>query len=121
MNRTISTIVALTVALGGLLVAAPAQASQDWPSPPSSIVLTHVEGSMSTGWYIAGTRYHVPVFFTLPRIGLIRNVTCADDETGACEATWLRFYRSLAAFRDAEQPAPVVPLVLHHHSGPVAR
>lgn len=102
MNRTVSALVTLTVALGGLLVAAPAQASQDWPSPPSSIVLTHVEGSMSTGWYVAGTRYDLPVFFTLPRIGVIRNVTCATDATGTCEASWTRFYRELALFRDAE-------------------
>ena len=57
---------------------------------------------MSTGWYIAGARYDVPVFFTLPRIGLIRNVTCGEDTTGTCDASWTRFYRELALFRDAE-------------------
>jgi hypothetical protein len=102
MNRIAAVLVTLSVAFGGLLVAGPAQASQDWPSPPSSIVLTHVEGSMSTGWYVAGTRYDLPVFFTLPRIGVIRNVTCATDATGTCEASWTRFYRELALFRDAE-------------------
>lgn len=95
---------AITVAafVASLLAAAPAQASQDWPSPPSSIVLSHVEGSMSTGWYVEGTRYGVPVFTTFPRIGVIRNQTCATDVTGACEAAWTRFYRELALFRDAE-------------------
>ena len=102
MNRITAALVTLTVALGGLLVPAPAKASQDWPSQPSSIVLTHVEGSMSTGWYIADTRYDLPVYFTLPRIGVIRNVTCATDATCVCDASWTRFYRELALFRDAE-------------------
>lgn len=57
---------------------------------------------MSTGWYVEGTRYGVPVFSTFPRIGVIRNQTCVADTTGACEAAWTRFYRELAQFRDAE-------------------
>lgn len=102
MRKTLALVVTVAAVVASLLAATPAQASQDWPSPPSSIVLTHVEGSMSTGWYIAGTRYDLPVYFTLPRIGVIRNVTCATDATGSCEVSWTRFYRELALFRDAE-------------------
>ena len=102
MNRLASLVAALALAVGAMLTAAPAQASQDWPSPPSSIVLTHVEGSMSTGWYVEGSRYGVPVFTTFPRIGIIRNQVCAVDLSGACEAAWTRFYRDLALFRDSE-------------------
>lgn len=100
MNRIASLVAALALVVTPVLVGSPASA-QDWVQPPSSIELSHVDGSMAMGWYIEGTRYHVPVFFTLPRIGLIRNVTCADDATGACDAAWLRFYRELAQFRDA--------------------
>jgi len=101
-DRLLDQVVSVVYQWGDLVVPTKTQASQDWPSPPSSIVLSHVEGSMSTGWYVAGTRYGVPVFTTFPRIGVIRNVTCATDETGACEAAWLRFYRELALFRDSE-------------------
>lgn len=84
----------------------PAQArQQDWPLPPSSIVLSHVDGTMSTGFYIEGHRYGIPVAFTLPRIGIIRNQTCGADLTGACDTTWTAFYRTLVAFRDAAAPA----------------
>lgn len=120
MNRIATILASLALIAAPLVVGSPA-AAQDWVQPPSSIELSHVEGSMSTGWYIEGHRYGIPVATTFPRIGLIRHITCSVDETGACEAAWLRFYRGFAAFRDAEQPAPVVPLVLHHHSGPVTR
>lgn len=102
MRKTLALAVTLVAVVASLLAATPAHASQDWPSPPSSIVLSHVEGSMSTGWYVEGTRYDIQIFAHFPRIGLIRNVTCATDLTGACEAAWMRFYRELALFRDAE-------------------
>lgn len=102
MRKTVALIATTVAVAASLLAATPAHASQDWPSPPSSIVLSHVEGSMSTGWYVEGTRYDIPVFAHFPRIGLIRNVTCATDPSGACEAAWMRFYRELALFRDAE-------------------
>lgn len=88
--------------------------------PPSSIILDHVTGTMSTGFYIEGHRYGIPVAFTLPRIGIIRNVTCAPDTTGACDDRWTSYYRSLAAFRDAEQLAKTGQSPARHAS-PVTR
>lgn len=101
-----NTITAVAAAAALIITSTPAQArQQDWPMPPSSVILSHVEGTMATGWYVAGTRYGIPVYFNLPRIGIIRNQTCATDTTGACDATWTAYYRTLASFRDAELAA----------------
>ena len=87
--------------------------------PPTGLVLSHVEGSNATGWYVEATRYHIPIFATWPKFSVIKTQTCEGD--AGCISLWRSFYAALTAFRDAEQPAPVVPLVLHHHSGPVTR
>lgn len=119
MRSTIATIAAAAAAV--IATTTPSQAaSQDWPMPPSSIILDHVTGTMSTGFYIEGHRYGIPVAFTLPRIGIIRNVTCAPDTTGACDDRWTSYYRSLAAFRDAEQLAKTGRSPARHAS-PVTR
>lgn len=116
MRKTLALIVALAAVVAVMLTSSPAQA-QTWAQPPTSIELSHVEGSMATGWYVEGHRYGLPIFANFPRIGFIRNVTCAEDETGACEAAWLRFYRELALFRDSEPK----PASLHATRGPVVR
>lgn len=87
--------------------------------PPTGLVLSHVEGSNPAGWYVEATRYQIPVFLTFPKLSVVKAQTCDGD--ALCISLWRSFYADLAAFRDAEQPAPVAPLVLHHHSGPVAR
>lgn len=121
MRSTIATIAAAAAAV--IATSTPSQAAgQDWPMPPSSIILEHVAGTMSTGFYLEGHRYGsgIPVAFTLPRIGIIRNVTCATDTTGACDDRWTSYYRSLAAFRDAEQLAKTGRSPARHAS-PVTR
>lgn len=117
-TRSLDTVVSVTYQWGDSVVpTSPAKVGH--ALPPTGLVLSHVEGSNATGWYVEATRYQIPVFLTFPKLSVVKAQTCDGD--ALCISLWRSFYADLAAFRDAEQPAPVAPLVLHHHSGPVAR